>query len=132
MMTLKQARERVGISQRRLASKAGLAYKTVQLMESKLHDPRLSTLDTLASALGYPKDLIPKEVALLFELSPHSIRMISEQMAQAGEESWKIWLFNFVDHFRSHPRQELIQSSACLAISERIRALIAATVETLC
>lgn len=132
MITLKQARERAGISQRRLAAKARLAYKTVQLMESKLHDPRLSTLDTLAAALGYPKDLVQKEVTLLFESSPYSIRMISEQIARAGEASWRLWLFNFVDHFRNNPKPELIQLSPCLKISKRLMALVAATVETLC
>lgn len=132
MVPLKQARERVGISQRRLAAKARLAYKTVQLMESKLHDPRLSTLDMLATALGYPKDLVQKEVGLLFESSPHSIRMISKQIARAGEASWKVWLFNFVDHFRNDPKPELVELSPCLGISERMMALIASTVETLC
>lgn len=132
MITLKQARERAGVSQRRLAAKARLAYKTVQLMESRRHDPRLSSLDMLATALGYPKDLVQKEVGLLFESSPHSIRMISEQIARAGEASWKVWLFNFVDHFRNNPKQELVQLSPCSEIAERMTALIAATVETLC
>ncbi len=51
-LLLKQWRERRGLSLRQLGERSGVSYVTVSLIERGKHDPRLSTLERLARALG--------------------------------------------------------------------------------
>jgi len=50
-MRLKQWRERRGLTQEQLASKAGLSRGFLARLETARHDPKLSTLEKLAKAL---------------------------------------------------------------------------------
>ena len=54
MEILKQVRTQRGLSQRALARNAAVSFKGLQLMESKDHDWRISTLRKVASALNLP------------------------------------------------------------------------------
>ena len=49
---LKGLREARGLTQRALAEKAGVGYVTIARLEVAILDPRLSTLERLAKALG--------------------------------------------------------------------------------
>jgi len=50
-MRLKQWRERRGMTQEQLATKAGLSRGFLARLETARHDPKLSTLEKLAKAL---------------------------------------------------------------------------------
>ena len=132
MKTLKKHRETVGLSQRGLAGKAHISYKSLQLVEGGCCDPRLSTVERIATALGYPPHLVRSQVQTIFSVPPDAIRMIAARICNEGEGSWKIWLFNFVDAFRRHKEKRYIEDPPVAETPEKIRALLAATVETLC
>lgn len=121
------------ISQRDLAAKAGIAYKTLQLLESNEVDPRLSTLEQITQALGYPPHAIQCRIDRLLSLHQNSVAISSEQIIHHGSKSWKIWLFNFVDEFRRNQKpRTLIQGPPHPYCPKKIRALFASTAETLC
>ena len=132
MKHLREQRERSGASQRSLAARAGLSYKTLQLIEAGRHDPKLSTIEQIATALGYPRRSVEQALASIFELPPDSTAMISLHIREDGDDSWKTWLFEFTDAFRAHHDPRLIAAPPIAGISERITALIASTVEALC
>lgn len=56
---LKSARQAAGLSQERLADKAGLHRMSVQKIEAEDMDPKLSTLQVMARALGMDLMLVP-------------------------------------------------------------------------
>jgi transcriptional regulator with XRE-family HTH domain len=60
MSELALARKALGLTQEIEAKKAGLNRMTVQKIEAGAIDPRLSTLDVLAHALGMEIMLVPK------------------------------------------------------------------------
>lgn len=130
--SIKDIREQKKLSQRSLATLAGLSYKTIQLLESGKHDPQISTLSRVAKSLGYPPHIIERHLQMIFESPPDSVPMISERIATDGDDSFKIWLFEFVDAFRSKKDPATIANPPSLAVSDRMKALIAGTVETLC
>lgn len=133
MKSLRKMRVQNGVSQRRLAALAGIAYKSLQLLESGAHDPKLSTLDQVAGALGYPTKGISHSINQLFSLPPDGIVWVAERIAKAGEPSWKTWLYNFVDAFRrTDDPQTYIVPPPIAPMSPRIAALLASTVEVLC
>jgi transcriptional regulator with XRE-family HTH domain len=57
---------------------------------------------------------------------------LSSLMKIASEASWKLWLFEFVDTFRRCPREDLVAAPPDRDTRDRIRSLLASTVETLC
>ena len=132
MNTLKKMREDIGVSHRQLAQRAGVSYKSLQLIEKGDHDPRLSTLDAIASALDYPEGIIRERVSTVFSEPPDSLAMIAHHLAHEGEESWKTWLFNFVDAFRARRDERYITNPTCEEISPSMKALLTSTTETLC
>ena len=81
-------RERLGLSQRELARKAGVAYKTLQLLESGRHDPRWSTLTKIGSALGLPPASLVSALAGAPTRADDSVEKISEKILNQGEASW--------------------------------------------
>ncbi|OGS05313.1 MAG: hypothetical protein A3G41_03545 [Elusimicrobia bacterium RIFCSPLOWO2_12_FULL_59_9] len=130
---LKERRESKGISQRRLASAAGISYKTLQLLESGKHDPRLSTLAKVAGALGLPRPGIEQAIENYLEAAGEdSLRKISLEILKGGEASWKDWLFDFVDAFRRNPNAGLASLPPPPESKPRIHSLLASTVESLC
>lgn len=132
MYALKTLRHRTGLSQRQLAQVAHIPFRTIQLLEGEHHDPQLSTLQKVATALGYPQTALIYRLSSLFKNSPDSIEMTSERILEEGDSSWKIYLFNFVDSFRQGPKKKLIVIPPLTETSPPIKALLASTVETLC
>ena len=57
-----QLRKSMGMTQATSAKAAGLNRKTIQKMESAALDPRLSTLEVLARALGMEIMLVPAQL----------------------------------------------------------------------
>ncbi len=132
MYALKTVRHRAGLSQRQLAQVARVPFRTIQLLEGEKHDPQLSTLQKIATALGYPQATLKHRLSSLFKNSPDSIEMTSEKIIEEGVSSWKIYLFNFVDAFRQESKGNLIATPPRVETPHPIKALLASTVETLC
>lgn len=132
MKSLIKISSKIGVSQRVMAGLASLSYRTIQLLESGAHDPKISTLKNIAKALGYPPDIIDHQLDIIFKQPADSILMISERILEDGEDSWKVWLFNFVDAFRKRKGREYIDAAPMPGLSPKLTALIASTVETLC
>uniref|UniRef100_UPI003340DBD1 helix-turn-helix transcriptional regulator n=1 Tax=Castellaniella defragrans TaxID=75697 RepID=UPI003340DBD1 len=70
---LAAARRGLGLNQAQLADRAGLSRMAVQKAESGMTDPRLSTLEVMARALGMELMLVPA-----------AIRPDLEQFIQSG------------------------------------------------
>lgn len=132
MILLKAIRERSGLSQRVFAKKAGIAYKTLQLLESGGHNPRWSTLAKIAVALKIRDREITGLLGPAKRAEADTAHSASLNILTGGENSWKLWLFNFVDAFRKSPHYRLVASEPDPRTSQRVQALLAATVETLC
>lgn len=134
MEWVRKAREHRGLSQRNLASRAGVSFRTLQLLESGRWDPKLSTLKRVVTALGYPENAVEGHFERLAKRDVDSVAVWTERLAGCpeDEDSWKIHFFNFVDRFRSRPEKGLIDEPPSSAASNRIRALAASAVEALC
>jgi transcriptional regulator with XRE-family HTH domain len=132
MKALKQVRDRRGLSQRRLARQAGVSFRTLQMIEAGQTDARLSSLMKIASALGTPGSVVQAELDRLLAENQDSVVAISRRIIAEGEASWKLWLFEFVDTFRRCPREDLVTAPPDRDTRDRIRSLLASTVETLC
>jgi transcriptional regulator with XRE-family HTH domain len=63
---LRDARRAARLSQQELADRAGLTRMTVQKLEAGI-DPRISTIDVVARALGLELVLVPTELKLSVE-----------------------------------------------------------------
>lgn len=63
---------------------------------------------------------------------PASVGVVGARILADGVNSWKGWLFEFVDDFRRQPSAALIAEPPSVALSARLRCLLAATVEALC
>ncbi|MFH1874899.1 MAG: helix-turn-helix transcriptional regulator [Pseudomonadota bacterium] len=132
MKNIAKCRSKLGVSQRSMAALASLSYRTIQLLESGVHDPKISTLKNVAKAMGYPPDIIDQQLDIIFKQPQDSIFIISERILENGENSWKIWLFNFVDAFRREKDPAYIATPPVPNPSAKINALLSSTVETLC
>lgn len=132
MRQLRSRRLSLQISQRGLAKKAGISFRTVQLLEWGHHDWRLSTLEKIAHTLGLPNSAIERTVGRRLSWEVDSVADISERVCLDGEASWSIHLFNFVDEFRRNPRRELIDAAPESETPRHLECLIASTVESLC
>jgi transcriptional regulator with XRE-family HTH domain len=129
MTALQTLRRRSGLSQRALARRAGLAFRTIQLLEAGGHDARWSTFRKLAAALDVdkPEALLPPAAA-----PTPSAAEAADRMRQEGGDSWKLWLFEFVDAFRRSPTAEAAARPPDPGPEPRLLALLASTVEMLC
>jgi len=132
MNLLYKLRREKRVSQRTMASLAGVSFRTIQLIESGEHDPKLSTLQKIAASLGYPSEIITQTLTGVFAQPADSVAMVSERIIEEGEASWKIWLFNFVDAFRKRKDAAYVLAPPAQNLSKRLRALTASVVETLC
>lgn len=131
MASLRLLRESRNLSQRALAKKAGISFRSLQLVESGRHNPRWSTLAKIGRALGVDGASLVKGSASPYR-TDETLREYSLKIAQDGSESWKGHLMEFVDGFRKRPDQVLISDAPVAAVGPRVLALIGATVETLC
>lgn len=129
---MKRLRKERKLSQRALAARAGLSFKGLQLLERPGQDPRLSSLDKLAKALGLPEGAARRAAERLLALPPDSAAAASMAMLLDGPDSWKLHLFNFVDAFRRRPGRELVEAPPDPDLGPKLRALLAGTAETLC
>ena len=102
------------------------------MLEAGASDPRLSSLEKISAALGHGKGDLARMIAGYWQREENSIEIVSSQICRDGESSWKIRLFDFVDAFRRKPGPNLVASPPIEATPERIRCLLASTVETLC
>ena len=132
MNPLKQARTRQGISQRSLAKLSNVSFRSVQQMEGGKHDMRLSSLSKVAQAMHYPPGSITKAIERIFTQPPLALKNVAEQIVHHGPNSWKIWLFDFVDAFRRERDESYVLEAPSSKLPENLRALLAATTETLC
>ncbi|MBI2068122.1 MAG: helix-turn-helix domain-containing protein [Deltaproteobacteria bacterium] len=121
-----------GLSQRNLARQAGISFRSVQLLESDRHDPQISTLQKVASAIGYPVHAVQGCLNRFFYQPPESIAIISEWILEEGEESWRGWIPQFVDTFRKKRDPRYIEEMPASKTAPKIKALLASTVEALC
>ena len=62
---LKQRREVLGITQVKLSELSGIALRTINLIESGVHNPSIDTLMKLASVLGMELKLVIKHPPLI-------------------------------------------------------------------
>lgn len=132
MEGIRNRRESRGMSQRRLAMQAGVSFRSLQMIEAGQTDPRLSSLVKIASALGTPAPVLQAGLDRLISEDPDSVIGISRRISADGDASWKLWLFEFVDAFRRSPSEELVAHPPAAETSDRIRCLLASTVEALC
>lgn len=129
-LSWKTRRVRLGLSQRALARRAGVAFRTVQLLETGGRDHRASTLDKVAKVLGYPIVLVPPSEKGL-DPGPTAAEAAAK-MRDEGPDSWKLDLFELVDAFRRDPRPSRVTRAPDPDIPPRALALTASTVEALC
>lgn len=132
MRQLRLKREERGLSQRDLARRAGVAYKTLQLLESGGHDPRWSTLAKIVGVLSPGRPGLEAELARLLGGGEDSVAGISRAILEEGESSWELRLFEFVDAFRRKPDPRRVLQAPDPGSSHRLQALLASTVESLC
>ncbi|MEK9146145.1 MAG: helix-turn-helix transcriptional regulator [Elusimicrobiota bacterium] len=127
MTPLRVLRERRGLSQRELAKRAGVAFRTVQLLEWGKHDARLSTIARINRALGQEAS---------DEESPRpaedSVAQLATGPADEAEGGWKSALFEFVEAFRREPGPRLIPEPPSRKLPAKLQALWACVVESLC
>lgn len=123
MNWVRQARGRAGLSQRALAERAGVAYKTVQLAERDGHDLRASTASSLARALGVRPGV--------HATSTGTIRDACREVERRGFGSWTLALPEFFDEFRRNPAEESVRRRPSCG-DPRLQAMAASVVEALC
>lgn len=130
MELIVKSRQNRHYSQRSLAKEAGISYKTLQLIEAG-SDTRVSTLSKIAVALGYPKKVFKEQISHFFQIPQGSIFMASWRVVEEKQD-WQMALFDFVDALRRTENRELIEKTPHENLSESLKAVFAASVETLC
>lgn len=131
MNAVKSIRHLSGLSQRRVAEKSGLAFRTVQLLESGRHDAQVSTLKKFGAALGFSQRGLERHIASYFAISPDAVHAVAEKMADHPND-WAIPFFDFVDSFRRGHDAALISLSPSESVPHKFRALLASSTELLC
>jgi len=132
MDAIRNARRRRDLSQREIASRAGLSFRGYQLLEKPGHNPRLGSIEKAAAALGLPADGPRAALSEFLSTPPASIRMVGYRILSDGPTFWTVHLFDFVDAFRREPGPDLVEEPPPSAVEERLMALIAGTTEALC
>lgn len=132
MDALRIARLARGLSQRELASRAGLSFRGYQLLERPDHNASLRTLEKVAKVLGLPPAGARLALEGFLSLPPESIRAAGLRILEDGPESWTVHLFDFADAFRRARRPDLVRDPPPPLRSERLDAIVAGTVEALC
>ncbi len=131
MRVIRSLRERRGLSQRELARRSELSFRALQLAESAGHDARLSSIEKVARGLGLRPSLVREALSRALSEPPESAANASRRVVEDGAASWKVHLFDFVDAFRRSPSTEPVSTPVSAELEPRLRALFAATVETL-
>lgn len=130
MSFLSKTRKSMRMSERDIAELTGLSRQSIRSYESLPMTGKIECLTKIAAALNHRVIiLVVPDVDVDADLS---VVTISNSIIQDGFESWKIHLMNFVDHFRKTKDARLIQLPPSKKLDRRIRALISATVNSLC
>lgn len=80
--TLRQARERAGLSQRELAARAGTSQATVSAYESGSKQPSVATFARLLAAAGTRLTLEPAPSGSITAPSPAQLRRSARTLAE--------------------------------------------------
>ena len=132
MNIISDIREKKGLSQRRFAKKASLSFRGLQLLEEKEHNWRFSTIRKVASALNLPESGQDLIIRNFLEQDRNSVMMVSIRIQTDGFTSWPLHLFNLVDAFRSSPGESLVHLPPMDGLDDKLKGLLASTVESLC
>lgn len=132
MESLRTARERLKLSQREFAARAGVSFRGYQLLESADHNARIGSIRKVAGALGLPPEGTGLLLGEFLLLHPESIRAAGFRILADGPRSWTIHLFDFVDAFRRTSRPELVRDAPPQMLPARFAAVMAGTAEALC
>lgn len=125
-------RRRAGLSQRRFAARAGLSFRTVQLLERNAQDARMSTIARAARALGCRAGAVTEAIAAVVLPPEEDVAQLSRRLVEGKNQDWKIYLFDFIDAFRRRPRRDTISFEPDPRLAGRMLALLASVVEQLC
>jgi transcriptional regulator with XRE-family HTH domain len=127
LTTLRQAQ---ALSERDLASAAGVARETLRSCERDPRAVRAEVVDAVAQVLAREVVLVivPERPAS----SEMSTVAVSLAIARDGFDSWKIHLMDLVDEFRRAYDVRLLLLPPVAALDERLRALMASTSCVLC
>ena len=109
-----------------------MSFRGLQLLEKEEHDWRLSSIRKVAGALNLAEDGIDMVLRRFLEQDKDSIMMVSIRIQADGPASWPLHLFNFVDAFRSAPKESQIQAPPLDGLDRKLKCLLASTIETLC
>ena len=131
MELIRTVRRRRRLSQRALARRAGLSFRGMQLLEAPGHDPRLSSLEHVAEALGLPRSSVSRAVSGVLEEPPESLFCASLRILEDGERSWRRHLMDCVDAVRRSGSVAALETPPAVELPARLRALTAAIAETL-
>ena len=122
---LKAWRQENHFSQRELARRSGVAYKTIQLIESG-RNCRLSTLAKLAKTMDLPGP------EALFSRKRGFVSDAATGLRRIPKKGWETAFFDFVDGFRrSSTGAEIVQAPPP-GLTPRGLALVASAIERLC
>ncbi len=128
---IKQLRRQRSVSQRDLAAAAGLSFGALQRLESGATDPRWSTITATVAALGFSSAGAERLLARHWLAGPDSVAETSLRINLEGEETWTLWLFQFVDAYRRLRDPGLCALAPDPDCPRRVRALYASSVEFL-
>ena len=132
MKTLSHLRSLTGVSQRQLAIRARVAYKSIQLIEAGGHDVCLSTLENVATGFGYSRGCLTTHVEGFFSAPPEALVHLSRLMIKVRGDGWMLPFFNFVDAFQKKKDMNLVSDPPDKGLRDSYAALLASTVECLC
>lgn len=124
-------RRRRGVSQRALARRSGLSFRGVQLLETRGHDARLSSLGRVGLGLGLPRTQILRAVANALVEPPDSLFCASVRILEDGEASWRRHFMDCVDEVRRSRSTAALMTPTSRELPEHLRALAAGIAETL-
>ena len=122
-------RKRQRLSEESLSKNAHMSRSTLRHIEAHESNIRLESIASVANALNLQLDLLVSPSECKSELSTVGIGF---HIIHDGPSSWKIHLFNLVDHFRQTLDPRLLLLPPPLALEFKFQALIASVVCILC
>ena len=123
-------REKAGLSERELASAAGVSRLTLRNAEAAGGNPTLRSLALLARPLG--RRIVCLAVPTEEAPSDYSTVAVSQRVQQEGFSSWKIHYMELVDEFCKRIDPRLILLPPIRELHPQLRALLASIVLQLC
>ena len=121
---IKAARRKVGLTQTELAGKLGISFQSIAQWENDLRNPKLETLQKIASALEI-------DVTELLETKPQKVHTIFDKMDWFRDLGYQIG-FDADSKLYYISRNDAKYYSITREEVESIRQLTRNTIETLC